>query len=104
MEAKLQQVKQTLRARMHEPIPSVGEWLARVLHGYYRYHAVPGNQRALLPFRDRIGWYWGHVLKRRSQRGQLTQTRLVRLTNRWLPQPSWFHPYPSVRFDALHPR
>jgi len=29
LEAKLQQVKQTLRARMHEPVSKVGEWLRR---------------------------------------------------------------------------
>jgi RNA-directed DNA polymerase len=34
LEAKWQQVKQTLRARMHEPVPKVGEWLRRVLNGF----------------------------------------------------------------------
>ncbi len=41
LEAKLQQVKQTLRVRMHEPVAPVGQWLERVLRGYYQYHAVP---------------------------------------------------------------
>ena len=94
--------RQTLRARMHEPVAKVGEWLGRVLIGYNLYHAVPGNHKTLLRFRERIGWNWGHVLKRRSQRGRLTMARLARLTNRWLPRPSWFHSYPSVRFDARH--
>ena len=104
LEAKLQQVKQKLRERMHEPVARVGEWLGRVLNGFYQYHAVPGNQRALQRFRKRIGWYWWQALKRRSQRGRLTVARLNRLTSRWLPSPRVLHPYPMIRFAATHPR
>ena len=104
LEAKLQQVKQTLRARMHEPVRRMGEWLGRVLNGYYRYHAVPGNQASLYRFRMRVGRYWMHVLARRSQRGRLSAARVTRLHERWLPPPRVMHPYPSVRFDAIHPR
>jgi group II intron reverse transcriptase/maturase len=104
LEAKLQQVKQTLRARMHEPVPKVGEWLRRVLNGFYQYHAVPGNWVSLKRFRLQIGRYWRHVLRRRSQRGRITAERMARLYNRWLIQPRLVHPYPSVRFDATHPR
>jgi hypothetical protein len=104
MEAKLQAVKQTLRARMHEPVPKVGEWLGRVLQGYYQYHAVPGNWARLTAFRERLSRYWRRVLDRRSQRGRLTAERLARLFNRWLPRPKVRHPYPRVRFDATHPR
>jgi hypothetical protein len=104
LEAKLQQVKQTLRARMHEPVPKVGEWLRRVLNGFYQYHAVPGNWDSLKMFRRRIERYWRHVLRRRSQRKRITWERLTRLFNRWLIPPRLVHPYPSVRFDAMHPR
>ena len=104
LEAKLQQVKQTLRARMHEPAPQVGDWLRRVLKGFYQYHAIPGNWRSLLRFRLQIGRYWRHVLRRRSQRGRITAGRMARLYDRWLPLPRLVHPYPSVRFDATHPR
>jgi group II intron reverse transcriptase/maturase len=104
LEAKLQQVKQTLQARMHEPVPVVGEWIGRVLRGFYQYHAIPGNWASLNRFRLQIGRYWRHVLRRRSQRGRLTSERMARLYDRWLPQPRLLHPYPSVRFDAIHPR
>jgi hypothetical protein len=104
MEAKLQQIKQTLRARMHEPAPQIGQWLGRVLNGFYQYHAVPGNWASLSRFRDRISWYWQHALKRRSQKHRLTATRMTRLCNRWLPRPRLVHPYPEVRFRASHPR
>ncbi len=35
LEAKLQQVKQALRQRMHDPIPAMGRWLQRVVNGYF---------------------------------------------------------------------
>jgi group II intron reverse transcriptase/maturase len=104
LEAKLQQVKQTLRERMHEPVPKVGEWLRRVVQGYYLYHAVPGNWASLSRFRERIGWYWRRVLERRSQKGKLNAERVKRLFDRWLPRPRLVHPYPDVRFDARYPR
>jgi group II intron reverse transcriptase/maturase len=104
LEAKLQQVKQTLRERMHAPVPQTGEWLARVLNGFYQYHAVPGNWASLYRFRERLSRYWLHVLKQRSQKGRLSAERATRLCRRWLPRPRLVHPYPDVRFDATHPR
>jgi RNA-directed DNA polymerase len=47
MRAKLRQLKQELRRRMHEPLAQIGEWLGRVQRGYYQYHAVPGNRATL---------------------------------------------------------
>ena len=104
VEAKLQAVKQTLRARMHDPVPVVGKWLKSVLTGYFQYHAVPGNWANLRLFRERIGRYWRRALERRSQKGRLKADRVTRLLDRWLPRPHLVHPYPSVRFDAKYPR
>jgi hypothetical protein len=89
---------------MHEPVPEVGEWLRRVLNGFYQYHAVPGNWASLQRFRLRIGRYWRHVLRRRSQRRRFRMERMARLYERWLIPPRLVHPFPSVRFDAMHPR
>ena len=55
MEAKLQNIKQKLHSRMHQPVPKVGEWLERVLNGHYQYFGVPGNWASLGLFRERIG-------------------------------------------------
>jgi group II intron reverse transcriptase/maturase len=104
LEAKLQQLKQMLRERMHEPVPNVGEWLGRVVKGFYQYHAVPGNWGSLLLFRERVGRYWRRALERRSQKSQLKADRIGRLLDRWLPRPRLVHPYPEVRFDVKHPR
>src|SRR5207247_10329798 len=87
LEAKLQNSKQTLRSRMHEPVPKVGEWLERVLNGHYQYFGVPGNWASLGLFRERIARYWGRDLGRRSQTGKVSAIRLGRLFRRWLPRP-----------------
>jgi hypothetical protein len=58
MRAKLQQIKQELRARMHEPVEATGKWLKRVVLGYYQYHAVPGNLQQLGRFRWRLARLW----------------------------------------------
>ena len=47
MRAELQTIKQELRRNLHEPVGAVGAWLKRVVEGYHRYHAVPGNREAL---------------------------------------------------------
>lgn len=104
MEAKLRDVKQQLRARMHEPVPVVGKWLSEVMHGYFQYHAVPGNQRAMARFGERIRFYWRLALRRRSQKGRVRVARYAQLFARWLPKPRVLHPYPATRFDALYSR
>jgi hypothetical protein len=50
MLAKLKQVKTALRVRMHQPLAVVGRWLRSVIHGYFNYHAVPGNLASLGAF------------------------------------------------------
>jgi RNA-directed DNA polymerase len=104
MVAKLQAIKAELRRRMHEPPAPVGEWLQKVILGYYQYHAVPGNLPSLRIFAERLRRLWRLVLVRRSQRGYVSWKRLQRLFARWIPRPRILHPYPMQRFDATHPR
>jgi hypothetical protein len=51
---KLRELKQQIRRRMHDPVAQVGAWLESVLHGYYQYHAVPGNPTVLKRFRRQV--------------------------------------------------
>ena len=104
LRAKLSEIQQTLRLRMHQPVGKVGEWLGRVVKGYYLYHAVPGNLSSLGVFRHRLCRMWRRVLRRRSQKRSLQWENLNRLFERWLPHPRILHPYPSTRFDATHRR
>jgi RNA-directed DNA polymerase len=100
MRAKLQQLKQELRRKMHEPPALVGQWLKRVVTGHYQYFAVPGNRPALSLFRHRLCLLWRRTLIRRSQRSKINWRHLDRLFDRWIPVPRILHPYPSNRFDA----
>ena len=104
MRAKLHAIKQELRRKMHEPVGAVGEWLKRVVEGYYRYHDVPGNILVLGRFRHRLCELWRQVLHRRSQRRRPGWDRLRPTFERWIPRPRILHPYPDVRFDVSHPR
>ena len=100
LRAKLLAIKQELRRKMHEPIVLVGAWLKRVVEGYFRYHAVPGNLAVLGRFRERLCRYWRRILRRRSQRRKPDWEQLRPIFGRWLPRPRTLHPYPDVRFDA----
>jgi group II intron reverse transcriptase/maturase len=104
MMAKLQEIKEELRKRMHETIPEQGKWLKAVVAGYFRYHAVPTNGRAVGAFRHHVTDLWRRTLKRRSQKDRTTWRRITRITNDWLPPPRILHPWPSQRFAVNHPR
>ena len=104
MRAKLQELKQDMRRRMHQPIPKQGKWLARVVRGYFNYHAVPTNGRALEVFRHHVTDLWRRTLRRRSQKDRMTWARMTQLADAWLPKPIILHPWPSVRFAVTHPR
>jgi RNA-directed DNA polymerase len=95
MQAKLREIKETLRRRLQNPIPAVGQWLRIVLLGHYRYYGVPCNGRKLKAFRYQICRLWYRTLRRRSQRHRLTSERMARLENKWLPLPRIVHSYPD---------
>lgn len=104
MRAKLADIKQQLRKRMHHPIALTGQWLKAVVRGYFNYHAIPGNLNGLYVFRYRVTRLWRQVLRRRGQKYRLNWKRMGQLLDRWIPLPRVTHPWPSVRFDAIHPR
>ena len=104
MRAKLREVKEQLRQRMHEAIPEQGQWLKAVVGGYFAYHAVPTNAHSLLAFRYHVTKLWHRALCRRSQTAYLTWERMTKIAANWLPPPRILHPWPSVRFAVTHPR
>ena len=69
MRAKLREIKEELRRRMHQPIPEQGKWLGQVVTGYFAYHAVPTNGRALVAFRSHVETLWWRSLRRRRPAG-----------------------------------
>ena len=54
MRAKLTEIKEELRRRMHQPMPEQGQWLAQVVRGFFAYHAVPTNFPALRAFHHHV--------------------------------------------------
>ncbi len=89
---------------MHEPVALVGAWLKRVVEGYYRYHAVPGNLSVLSRFRERLCRYWRHVLRRRSQRRKPDWDRLRPIFDRWIPRPPHSSSISRCPFRRSYPR
>ena len=104
MRAKLREIKETLRQRMHDSIPQQGRWLGQVVRGYFNYHAVPTNVESLSAFRYHVTELWRRALQRRSQRDRTTWERITRLAADFLPAPRILHPWPDVRFAVTHPR
>lgn len=104
LRATLARVKLLLKRRMHWPIPEQGRWLGQVVRGWFGYHAVPTNFRALDAFRHHVVELWRRTLNRRSQKASTPWTRMTRLAHDYLPAARISHPWPSVRFAATHPR
>jgi group II intron reverse transcriptase/maturase len=104
MRTRLKDIKVALRQRMHDSIPEQGKWLRAVVSGYFAYHAVPTNSRALASFRRHVTDLWRRTLRRRSQKDNMTLRRMDDIANTWLPRPRILHPWPSERFAVKHPR
>jgi len=95
---KAKEVRAMLMHHRHKPVPEQGRWLRSVVQGFFNYHAVPGNCKALKIFRTLINRAWLRALRRRSQKGRkLTWDRMKRLIATWIPSAKVLHPYPNQR-------
>ena len=72
--------------RMHQPIPEQGKWLGHVVRGYFNYHAVPTNFRALAVFRLHVTDLWRRALRRRSQKDGINWARMTQAGGRLAPK------------------
>ena len=81
VKAKLREIKDTLRRKMHLPIPEQGRWLGQVVTGL-----------------------WRRTLRRRSQKDRVNWSDMTKLVSQWLPQPRIQHPWPTQRFAVKYPR
>lgn len=97
MRATLHAIREALKRKRHRPVPVVGQWLKKVLLGYYAYHAIPDNTHRLSRLRWEVSRAWSASLRRRSQRHRMGYTRMARLERQYLPVPTPLHPYPSQR-------
>ena len=101
---KLLEITEALRRRWHQDVAEQGRWLAGVMRGYFAYHAIPTNNRALQAFRHHVINLWRRALRRRSQRDRTTWADMDRLAARFLPKPRITHPWPAQGFRVKHPR
>lgn len=101
LQAKLKEVITELRRRMHDPVPEVGAYLRSVVAGHLRYFGVPMNGASIGMFHMEVCRRWLKVLRRRSQKHNLTWERMKRLIAQWIPPARICHPYPLVRFHAI---
>jgi group II intron reverse transcriptase/maturase len=104
MRAKLREIKEELRRRMHQSIPDQGQWLRQIVQGVFAYHAVPTNERVMAAFRYHVTSLWRRTLRRRSQKDAMTWARILKIANDWLPPVKRLHPWPHERFAVRHPR
>jgi RNA-directed DNA polymerase len=102
--AKLLEITEELRRRWHQSVAEQGAWLGSVVRGFFAYHAVHTNTRALSAFRHYVVDLWRRALRRRSQKDRTTWAMMDKLAKRWLPTPRISHPWPSQRFRVKHPR
>lgn len=97
--AKLAELRKQIRQRRHHLVLNQWRWLTSVLHGHYRYYAVPTNHRPLTGFYRAVWDAWHRALQRRSQRGRWTWDQRLRFEQRYpLPKPTILHPWPEQRF------
>jgi len=101
MAAKLKAIRRTLRQGLHGKTKDTTKWLTAVVRGYFRYHAVPGNEEPLKAFRYEVLRMWWWQLRRRSQRTRWTWTRFREKLGDLLPPVEILHPYPEVRFALI---
>lgn len=103
MAAKLKEIRQKLRVRMHDSTKNIAKWLKSVVQGYFNYHAVPRNEDRMKAFRHEVSRMWMWQLRRRSQRSRWTWGKFKEKLGDLLPEVKALHPYPEVRFALQHP-
>ena len=102
MRAKLRELKEELRRRLHSPVPQTGAWLRRVVQGYYNYYSVPRNGEAMKEFTRALLRIWWKSLRRRSHKSNCDWERFYhRIARRWMPRLRVMHPYPEQRLHVM---
>lgn len=101
---KLREIKEWLRAHLHEGVRKVGEHLRRVVQGHFNYYGVPRNGPALGLFRYAVARLWLRTLRRRSQRHRSTKKLRMRFSawdKQFLPTARITQPYPEQRLAVI---
>ena len=103
MAAKLKDIRQQLRRRMHARTSDTVKWLKSVVQGYFHYHAIPRNEDRMKTFRNEVLRMRLWALRRRSQRTRWTWDKFLEKPGNLLPEVEVLHPCPDVRFASSNP-
>jgi RNA-directed DNA polymerase len=99
LRAKIREIKEALRRRINRPPYETGQWLNKVLTGYFNYFAVPRNGQSLGVMRTEVCKLWLKILRRRSQKGRkLNWHKMNRWVRFFIPLTRIRHPHPNQRF------
>lgn len=104
MRVRLRQIKALPRERRHDAIPDKGRWLRATVRGYFAYHAVPTDIRAIRGVCRHASDSFLRGLRRRSKRAELARNRQPAIANNWLPSPRPLNPRPSGASLLTPPR
>ena len=88
----LTRVSEWCRDHRHSPIKEQWRELTQKVRGHYGYYGIIGNSWALQRFGSGVEHAWHQWLSRRSQRGYLNWTEMVRLLERY--------PLPKARLSG----
>jgi RNA-directed DNA polymerase len=97
MAAKLVEVGEGLRKRLHMGVAEQGKWLGQVVRGFVLYFGVPTNSRAIQAFRHHVGVLWYRALRRRSQKDRTNWATMGPRIAEFLPPARICHPWPPAR-------
>jgi len=97
MRATLAALKEKLKRRRDEDVAQTGQWLKRLVQGYFNYFAIPGNLQRLDGFRKEVCKLWRSALLRRSHKHRLPWSKFAKLVDRFIPCCRLVHPWPARR-------
>ena len=96
--ARMNELREEMRKRRHEPPAQQHRWLCSVVRGHYQYYGVPTNHRALVTFHRAVQQTWYRQLQRRDQRAHWSVSKYKHFDTRYpLPRPHVVHPWPNQR-------
>ena len=99
--ATLKRVRDVLLTRINMNVHRHGQWLSKVVRGFYHYFGVPGNLESLNGFRTQVCRAWLRVLRRRSHKAtKFNWLKFQQMVKRYIPSAKNFHPYPNQRLHV----
>jgi RNA-directed DNA polymerase len=72
-------MKEQLHRMMHRDVGDQAERINAILRGHFNYYGIAGNGRRITTYYYEVVCYWRKCLSKRSQRGEITWTKMRKL-------------------------